>query len=357
MSQPIPPSPESPAAFEQAKTAFFEGLAHLQAGRAAEAERAFETSLRLVPGRVSTLINLAATRLALDRPVDAISTADEVLAVEPGNADALLHRRSALGRLAEKADLMRDAGQLDEARVLYRQALAFGADAELIGYCLAGLGDAAAPPSSPVAYVQALFDDYAADFDRHLVDVLRYRVPQGLAAPLPQLHPAPFRAALDLGCGTGLCGPLVRPLAQRLTGVDLSPRSLEQARARRVYDALHEAEIVQHLATLAERGEPHDLVLAADVFIYLGELGPVFAALARVMPPGGVFCFSAETEGANEAAGFSLQPSLRYAHHEGYLRRLAQRHGFEPARMVRETVREEQRTPIEGLIVHLRRAG
>lgn len=345
------PSPDS-TAFEQAKAAFFDGLAHLQAGRPAEAERAFERSLQHVPGRVSTLINLAAARVALDRPADAIATADQVLAVEPGNADALLHRRAALGQLIERADLARDGGELDTARALYRQALSFGADRELMAYCLAGLGDAAAPPSSPVAYVQALFDDYAADFDRHLVDVLRYRVPEGLAAPLAQLHPQPFRSALDLGCGTGLCGPLVRPQVQRLVGLDLSPRILEQARARGVYDELHQGEILQHLTRSAEQ---HDLVLAADVFIYVGDLEPVFSALRRVMPAGGLFCFSAETDGASEAAGFALQPSLRYAHHETYLRTLAERHGFEPLRMARETVREEQRMPIEGLLVHLRR--
>lgn len=351
---PTPSSPQDPAAFEQAKTAFFEGLAHLQAGRVAEAERAFETSLQHVPGRVSTLINLAATRVALGRPAEAIACADEVLAVEPGNADALLHRRNGLGKLVEQADLLRDSGALDEARTLYRQALDLGADPELMAYCLAGLGDAVAPLSSPASYVQALFDDYAKDFDQHLVGVLRYRVPESLATPLAQLHPQPFRSALDLGCGTGLCGPLVRPLVQRLVGLDLSPRILEQARARGVYDELHHGEIVQHLASSTES---HDLVLAADVFIYLGDLAPVFAALARLIPTGGVFAFSAETDGASEAAGFTLQPSLRYAHHEGYLRRLAARHGFEPLRMARETVREEQREPIEGLIVHLRRMG
>ncbi len=345
-------TPPDTAAFEQAKTAFFEGLAHLQAGRPAEAEQAFEASLQHVPGRVSTLINLAATRVALKRPAEAIACADQVLAVEPGNADASLHRATALGQLVEQADLLREAGRLDEALTLYRQALALGADRELMGYCLAALSDDAPPPSSPVAYVQALFDAYAADFDRHLVDVLRYRVPEGLAAPLAQLHPQPFASALDLGCGTGLCGPLVRPLVQRLVGLDLSPRILEQARARGLYDELRHGEIVQHLTHTTEQ---HDLVLAADVFIYLGDLEPVFAALARVMPVGGVFAFSAEAQGATEAAGFTLQPSLRYAHHETYLRRLAERHGFEPLRMARETVREDQRQPIEGLLVHLQR--
>lgn len=401
-----------PTAFEAAKTAFLQGLAHLEAERLVEAEAAFEQSLVHMPGRVSTLINLAAVRIGRGRPQDALACVEQVLGVEPANGDALLYRALALRALGRHADavasfdaalvqrhdwadgwfqrglsllgcrqpaealqslqratvldpalapawscsgdLLRDMGRLDEARNAYRQALAHGADRELTGYCLAGLGDTPAPPTAPAAYVQALFDSYAGDFDEHLVSVLRYRVPECIAAPLAQLHPQTFASALDLGCGTGLCGPQVRPLAQRLVGLDLSPRILEQARARAVYDELLQGDIVRHLSTTAER---HDLVIAADVFIYIGELDPVFASVARVMPAGGVFAFSAETEGASQDAGFALQPSLRYAHHEQHLRALADRHGFETVRMANETVREEQRHAVRGFIVHLRRRG
>ncbi len=404
------PHTDHSQAFEQAKNAFLSGLAHLEAGRLAEAEAAFEGSLALLPGRVSTLVNLAAVRNALGKPAAALEAAQAVLKAEPANEDALLHQANALralGRHAEavtaydaalaqhpdwaegwlcrgisllethrpaealqsleravaldaklvaawtcRGDILRDMGRLDDARRAYEQALAAGADPQLIGYCLAGLGQGAAPPTAPRAYVQALFDGYAGDFDQHLTQVLRYRVPEALAAPLAQVHPQPFRCALDLGCGTGLCGPRVRPLVQRLVGLDLSEKILAQARARGVYDELLQGEIVQHLE---QTRETHDLVLAADVFIYVGDLAPVFAALERVVPPGGVFCFSAETEGADEAAGYALRPSLRYAHHETYLRRLAARHGFEPLSVSHETVREEQRRPIPGLIVHLRR--
>ena len=37
---------------------------------------------------------------------------------------------------------------------------------------------------------------------------------------------------LDLGCGTGSTGAAFAPIARRLDGVDLSPRMIEQARAR-----------------------------------------------------------------------------------------------------------------------------
>lgn len=407
----MPDTPPAPDTFELAKTAFLDGLAHLQAGRGEEAEAAFLRSLALVPGRVSTLVNLAATRLALGRAEEALAAADQVLAQEPGNADALLHRANALLRLARhedavaahdaalrhhaawaqgwvqrgqallelrrpvealasfdralsvdatnahawscRGDLLRDMERMDEAREAYEQALARGADPELIGYCLAGLGGGAVPTAAPRLYVETLFDAYAGDFERHLVQTLGYRAPQGLAAPLAELHPAPFARALDLGCGTGLCGPLLRPRTARLIGVDLSQNMLAQAAARGLYDELVHVDIVEHLRS---NQAAFDLVVAADVFIYVGELDEVYAQVARVMPAGGIFCFSAELAAAGAGGdGPVLQPSLRYAHGEPYLRRLAADHGFEVARLVRETVREEQRCPIAGMIVHLRR--
>ncbi len=400
--------PTHTAAFEQAKVHFRDGLAHLQAGRPAEAETAFLASLDHVPARVSTLVNLAATRMALNRPVDALVTAVEVLAIEPTNADALAHCAAALralGRHAEavialdtvlaqrsgwaegwlqrgqsllelnrpvealpsfdralaldatlglawasRGDILRDMGRLDEARAAYEQALALGVDADLVRYCLAGLGQAASPPAAaPRAYVETLFDAYAGDFEQHLVQTLRYRAPDVLVAPLAQMHPQPFRSVLDLGCGTGLCGPLVRERAQRLVGVDLSQKMLEQARARGVYDELVHADIVAHLQ---ETQAQHDLVLAADVFIYIGDLSPVFAALGAAMLPGGLFCFSTEMA-SPEARGFELLPSLRYAHAETYLRELAAQHGFEVLRLSRETIREDQQQAIDGVFAFL----
>jgi len=158
-----------------------------------------------------------------------------------------------------------------------------------------------------------------------------------------------FRSALDLGCGTGLCAPYLKPLTGELTGVDLSRQMLEKARALGLYERLVHADIVSHMTQTDER---HDLVTAADVFIYVGDLAPVFSALDRVLEPGGIFCFSAETA-ADENADFELLPSLRYAHSERYLRELAARHGLRVARLVRSPIRDDQREPIAGMFVYL----
>ena len=203
-----------------------------------------------------------------------------------------------------------------------------------------GLGD---------VYKRQLFNDYADQFEDHLVKVLHYRGHTALAGHLASVAPRRFRSVLDLGCGTGLCAPRIEPLAERMTGVDLSRQMLDKAAALGLYDCLLEADIAQHLE---ETAASHDLVIAADVFIYVGDLAPIFAGVRRVLDPGGVFCFSVELA-APGCSSFELRPSLRYAHAETYLRRLAADHAFEVAQVCREILREDQRTPIDGLLVYL----
>jgi predicted TPR repeat methyltransferase len=198
--------------------------------------------------------------------------------------------------------------------------------------------------------VQRLFDDYSDAFDEHLVGRLHYQAHQRLVQGLVERGGGRFASALDLGCGTGLCGPLVRPLVDRLTGVDLSAGMLAKAAELGVYDRLEHADLVQFLT---RSDELCDLILAADVFIYVGELEPVFEGARRVMARG-VFCFSVETE-THADADYRLLPSLRYAHSTPYLRRLAAKHGFEVAALRSGPVRQDQREAVDGLYVYLNR--
>ncbi len=387
-------------ALEAARSHFLQGLADLQAGRLPAAEAALRASLALLPGRPSSLLNLAVVLLRQARPAEALPLLDDVLARQPDDLDALGHRGVALndlGRPAEAAasfdrllqrdpsrpqawfhlaqalqmlgrpadaigayerclqlqpghalacsqrgTALKELGRFDEARAAFEQALALGDDAEMNRYQLASIGDAEVPAASPPDYVQRLFDDYAADFDRHLVEELGYVAPERVQQLLAGLG-RHFNVALDLGCGTGLCGPLLRPLVQRLVGVDLSPRMLAQAGARGVYDELHQADLLAHLRDTALQ---HDLVVAADVFIYLGDLAPVFSALAPVLRPGGVFAFSVESGPADQA--YVLQPSLRYAHGETALRALAAARGFDVLHSEAGALRVDEAHALQG---------
>ena len=370
------------AAFAAARDHFSAGLAHLQAGRPAAAEQDLRASLALLPGRASTLTNLAVALLQLGRPADALRCLDEVLAQAPQDVEALGHRGLALNRLqrcaeaaavfeqllqlapqrpeawfhlaqtrqlldqpaaaldaydrclalrplhaaswSQRGTALRELGRSDDAAASFERALALGDDDDgLTAYYLAAVRGGTPPPRAPDGYVKRLFDDYAADFDQHLVDSLGYCAPERLQRLVIGTGRGAFDSVLDLGCGTGLCGPLFRPLAGQLVGVDLSAAMLDVARQRAVYDDLQQADIVDHLARSAQQ---HDLVLSADVFIYLGDLAPVFAGVQRVLRPGGLFVFSVEPAPAAQA--FALQASLRYAHGDAALRALAAAHGL-----------------------------
>lgn len=358
--------------FNRAKHLFVDGVAHFEAGRLAEAEAHFEAALALMPERVSTQVNLAATRIKLGRPEAALPLLDTALAAEPEHrggwhqramALVALHRPAealvALKRLLELAPdnaqawtnrggLLKELGRIDEAAAAFRQAIAHGGDAALNTYYLAALTGDQVPATPPRQYVERLFDDYAETFDEHLVGALGYRAHRVLVEQLRGVGPARYRSALDLGCGTGLCGPLVKAIADRVDGVDLSAPMLDKARALGVYDRLDQAELVEHLERSERR---HDLVLAADVFIYVGALEAVFAGVARVLEAGGVFAFSVEQAG--DEVDFELRASLRYAHSERYLRKLAARAGLDLVRLHAQPVREDQRRPIAGLYVYL----
>jgi predicted TPR repeat methyltransferase len=175
-----------------------------------------------------------------------------------------------------------------------------------------------------------------------LLHVLNYRAPELLIEPLAR-EGRTFARALDLGCGTGLCGVLMRPLSGRLDAVDLSANMVARSAARKVYDSVQQADLVEYLRTTAEH---YDLIVAADVFIYVGALEAVFAGVAQVLEKGGMFCFSVESVAGG--LEYELRPSLRYAHSPGYIRKLSEQHGFEIARASAHPIRDDQRSPVPG---------
>ena len=88
----------------------------------------------------------------------------------------------------------------------------------------------------------------------------------------------------------------------------------------------------------------------------------MFGGVARVINSGGVFCFSVETAGTPQDASqtgrshdFTLQPSLRYAHSDRYIRTLAARHGFTVEHCLHAPIRDDRGKPVPGLYFWLAR--
>ena len=241
-------------------------------------------------------------------------------------------------------------GRLEDAARCFRAALDRGGDAEVHAYLLASVRGDAVPPAAPRSYVQQLFDSYASEFESHLVGVLQYHGHELLVATLKTLAAGHrFARALDLGCGTGLCGKLIADICDAIDGVDLSHGMLNRAAGLDLYRRLVQADIVDFLRDVDTW---YDLVIAGDVFTYVGDLAPVFEGVRRVMAPGGVFCFSIER--ADDVHLYELRASSRFAQSERFVRRLAAEHGFDVVALESGHLRNEKGQSIEGSFAYLK---
>lgn len=247
--------------------------------------------------------------------------------------------------------LLADAGRGDAAAAMAAQWRAAHPDHPLARHLGAALAGEAGDPRAADDYVRQVFDVFAADFDERLAE-LGYRAPEALAAALTEagaLAGGAGLAVLDAGCGTGLCAPLLRAAAERLEGVDLSEGMLARAAARNLYDALHAAELT---AFLQSRPADFDLIVAADVLCYFGDLAPALAAAFAALRPHGVLAFSVERWEAPESGrAYALQAHGRYAHDEAATLAGLTAAGFEVLASESAALRLESGQPVIGLVI------
>lgn len=377
-----------------------QGNDHQDQGRDEPAAACYERAVRLEPGHAKAWNNLGVSRHKLGRAAIAADAYRRALAIEPELQQALVnlaHLCREAGDLAEAEPLLASAAALEPSNPLHWEALgrvrvqlkrpdealvAFRAwldcdRARLDPYInLAGVeivrGDLAAAekwfraalellpgdstlrhmlaavrgettPGPGTEYVEKLFDGMARQFDQQLQS-LGYNAPELMARKvLPLLRRDRQARVLDLGCGTGFLGAALAPAGAHVTGIDLSAEMLRRAQARGVYAKLVKGELVEQMRLL-DAGS-FDAVLAADVFVYLGDLDAAFEAAALALAPGGVFAFSVE---ALEQGEYALRPNGRYAHSPAYLRKLAARRILAEHAMERFPLRYEHGVLLEG---------
>jgi predicted TPR repeat methyltransferase len=333
-AQALATAPDSPV-FLAAR-----GAALAEAGRFPEAIAALQATLARRPRDIVSLRNLGQALAASGQAAAALAPLRQAVALAPGAPEAWL----ALAHAAREAG---DATLAIQAAARVGALPGVPADlAEQAAFIAAALRGAA-PSRAPAAYVRALFDQYAPRFDADLEGQLGYRTPALLAALLAAQGVAPdgSRRVLDLGCGTGLSGLALRPFARHLTGIDLSPRMLAVARDRGLYDSLAEADL---LAWLPAHPGAFDLVAAADVLNYLGELGPALQGIGASLAPGGVAAFSLER---GEGGGYALGPGLRYRHDPALLPDLLAAAGLRLLAREDVVLRQEKGAPVDGALI------
>ncbi len=200
------------------------------------------------------------------------------------------------------------------------------------------------------AYVQTLFDQYAPRFESSLVGDLDYRGPEllfraVLSVRSAERKPAFFKRALDLGCGTGLAATAFARGVDHFTGVDLSPRMIERARATGLYAELEVADMLQGLRTQADASA--NLILAADAMVYVADILSVLKEAARVLVSGGLFAFTTET---HDGDGVILGEGLRYAHAASHVLSAVEAAGLKLSLLEDRSARNEDNTPVPGLV-------
>ncbi len=248
------------------------------------------------------------------------------------------------------ANVLKDLGRYDDAKLHFQIVLRLDPDSANAAHMLAAL-EGRTTEIAPRDYVRNIFNHYAAIFEKQLVGELQYQAPGQLRAAVMRRRRDGFGAALDLGCGTGLVGAAFGGLVESWYGADLSPAMIAEAAAKGFYDGLYVDDIVDFLTVGSGGVARFELVTAADVFIYIGNLAPTFAAVRDHIAPDGVFALSVEV---TEDADYELRPTGRYAHSEEYVRALAAEHEFGVEACDTVTLRSEHGQPVSGLVFVLK---
>ena len=321
--------------------AHWQGLAEAmrRGGDGEGAGEVFDAAIAAIPGHAG--LRAAAMILALGRREFVRAEALGRDAVAAGVTDACV--------LGLHGHALSHLGRHEAASLSYHEALKLAPEDQYVRHLVRAAGLLPDSARAPGDYLEAVFDGYAAKFERHLIG-LGYRVP-GLVRGL--LEGEALGRVLDLGCGTGLVAVALSDLpCAAMVGVDVSARMLEEAARKALYGRLVKADIG---AFLAVEAQPWDTIVAGDVFCYFGALDEILKAIRARLAPGGRFVFSVEEMDDPGAADWRLASQGRFQHRAAYVAACIDAAGFAVDRLARETLRLEAGAPVGGLVALLRR--
>lgn len=312
--------------------------------------------------------NLAATFIHHDRFENALMHYDVLLQQEPHNIEYLYNAgvaQMALGHLQEATDhfetllslqdyhfatlnnlaaIQIRLGERNQAITLLKRALAANPNDEASSFMLHALTGQEKNPKASSTYISNLFNNYALYYDQHLQGALKYNIPQQVGRLLHRLDGHKKSYTIDLGCGTGLCGIVLREISEHLIGIDISAKMLAQAKNKEIYDQLIESELIRFLE---HDKQCYQLAVAADVLPYFGELDRLFAAVRHHLSSEGLFVFTHEI---SETQPWQLQESARFSHHTDYIKSLCKQLDFEIIEQEIIVARQQYEQPLEVML-------
>jgi len=304
---------------------------------------AYQQVLSAQPTAIDSLYNLAGCYRTIADDDVAICWYERAVQADPGH----------LPSLNNLAYLHHKHGRTDTAAKLYRTILSLAPDHERADHMLASIEEKSRQ-HVPDGYVRDVFDQFSDHYESDLVEKLEYSLPAQMLQFMQRISDRPsFGRLLDLGCGTGLAGEVLKPHCDNLIGVDLSANMIAVARPKSLYSELHIGGIIGFL----QQCEPaaYDCAVAADVLPYVGDLKKLFEHLAAVIDERGYVFISVERL-ADEELPFKLQPSGRFAHSSAYVRSVAAAAGWYVRAYESLRLRREKDDWISGMIYALARA-
>lgn len=311
----------------------------LAVGHEDEAEVAYTRATDLNPDLAQAFFNLGQLFRRKKRTEDAIKAYRKAIDSNP----MLVRAYESLALLFYRV------GNAQRAGDTYRQWLEVDPGNPVAKHMAAATSGVNVPERAGDQYVSEHFDDFAESFDENLKN-LGYAAPQLLAAALADRVRFSEGALdiLDAGCGTGLCGLLLRSSAKKLVGVDLSAGMLAKAREREIYDQLIESELC---ACMRAHPAAFDVINCADTLVYFGALEEALSAARASLRPGGIFAFTLEAEPADSTERYRIQVHGRYTHGAGYVREAVRQAGFAEAEIEGVVLRKERGAEVKGHLV------
>lgn len=308
----------------------------MQYDRYENAARHYQDLLNMNPNNSEYHYNIAVAYMNLGRLEEAIGHFNQVLAADAEHIASLNNLAAIYWRLDEK----------EKAKTLLSKALDIDPNNQNSRYLLSAATHRNEYKKAPQDYVKNLFDNYAVQYDEHLCKALKYTLPERIEGLLASLPSAAIdlkkarKSALDLGCGTGLLGSRLKPYFSTLWGVDLSQKMLDLAQKTEYYDQLFCADMESFFQNTSMKFE---LITAAEVFEYCGDLSTLFSEIAHHLKPQGLFIFSTES---TQEKDFILQETARFAHNPEYIHRLAKQNSFNILQEIPLSARLQNNQPL-----------
>lgn len=320
-------------------------------GKFAEAAAAYQRAIELNPNHVDAHNNMGKLLSTVGKTKEAVAWYCKAITLMPHHPDA----RRLLGIAYYTL------GQTEKAVEVYRQWLDEEPANPIASHMLSACSGSDVPVRASDEYVESTFDHFAESFDVKL-EKLSYRAPELVAEALAKAYTGPEKSliALDAGCGTGLCGPLIGRYVKRLVGVDLSAGMLSKAGSRNVYDELVKSELTAYLRS---QSQTFDLIISADTLVYFGPLEEVLEAAYGALRDNGLIIFTVEAineqsddprsqnDGEATMPSYRINPHGRYSHSDNYLREALSGTGFDILAIEPAVLRMEGGNPVAGRAV------